>query len=192
MIRLNGNLKLVKNNYYLFITLILIGILLRLLPHAPNMAPIGALALIASWRFSGIKTYIVPLGVLFLTDLYFGFHTTMPWVYGSYALIVSLGALFKQRQSLTILVSLALASSTLFFLITNFGVWITGELYPKTIQGLIECYTLALPFFRNTLLGDIFYSTLFYVLIKYHAEKIVMRYNAAICSYLRFSPPKSI
>jgi hypothetical protein len=92
-----------------------------------------------------------------------GLHDTIPFVYASFALIALLGHSVRKIKPTTVLMS-----STLFFIVSNFGVWFLN--YPLTLEGIIQCYTLALPFFVNTILGDLVYGALliypFYVLKK--------------------------
>lgn len=138
--------------------LIAAATLLRLAPHAPNFQPFGALALFGGALLPGLWAFAVPLGALALSDAVFGFYGIgMIWVYGSYALIVVLGRIALRRRSVPGIAGAALASSVLFYVITNFGEWL-GPLYPHTGAGLIASYAAAVPFFRNTVLSDLAYS----------------------------------
>jgi hypothetical protein len=136
---------------------------LRLVPHPVNFTPIGAMAL-----FSGAKVgrrplaFVAPLGAMLLSDLFIGFHALMPYVYGSVALIVLLGWFALKRASPLRLAGAAVASSVLFYLVTNFGVWLQLGTYPHTIAGLVACYLAAVPYFQNTLAGDLFYTALLF------------------------------
>ena len=151
-------------------TLIIIAaVLLRLVPHEPNVAPIGAMALFGGAYLSKKQALTIPIFVMIISDLFLGFHTTVFWVYGSFLLTGVLGLLLRDKVSLTSVLWASLASSIIFYLITNFGVWFSTSLYPKTFQGLSQSYLMALPFFRNTLLGDLFYNGVFfggYALVK--------------------------
>lgn len=144
--------------------LVMIGLILtaaaaRLLPHPPNFAPIAAMALFGGAHFGSKRwAFLVPLGAMLLSDLVIGLHPVLPVVYASFALIVCLGFWLRARRRLLPIAGAALASSLLFFLITNFGVWALGSFYAKTPQGLLACYVAAIPFFRNTLLGDAVYT----------------------------------
>lgn len=130
----------------------LLAVLFRLLPHLPNFTPITAIALFGGLYFSNKSmAYLVPLFIMVLSDLFLGFHTISIVVYAAFLLVSFIGTRTKKPSVFTILLS-----SISFFIITNFGVWLIG--YPKTWTGLVECYTLAIPFFRNSLLGDFFYS----------------------------------
>lgn len=131
---------------------------LRLLPHIPNVAPIAAMALFGGVYLTKKYALAVPLLALFVSDLFLGFHNTMLFVYGSFLLTGLLGLWLKKHKTVGNIFVTALASSVLFYLITNFGVWLVGGLYPKTVQGLILCYSAAIPFFRNSVMGDLFYT----------------------------------
>ncbi len=142
--------------------LILIGIISRLLPHPANFAPISALALFSGAYLSRKNAIIIPLAAMFISDIFLGFHVTMPYVYASFALIALFGYLLKKKTSFINITALSLSGSFLFFLITNFGVWLSAGMYPHTIPGLTQCFTLAIPFYRNTILGDLVYSGAFF------------------------------
>ena len=146
-----------SNTYFtkkqiVIIAFMLLAVLFRLLPHLPNFTPITAIALFGGLYFSNKSmAYLVPLFIMVLSDLFLGFHTISIVVYAAFLLVSFIGTRTKKPSVFTILLS-----SISFFIITNFGVWLIG--YPKTWTGLVECYTLAIPFFRNSLLGDFFYS----------------------------------
>ena len=142
---------------------IILGVLSRLVPHPANFAPIAALALFGGANLRRRDAIIVPLVSLLISDFFIsGFYgPTMFYVYGSFILIGLIGLWLRTHKNLGAIISSSLISSLLFFLITNFGVW-TGGWYPHTLAGLTETYTAAIPFFRNTILGDIFYTTLFF------------------------------
>lgn len=137
----------------------------RLLPHPPNFAPIAAMALFGGCHFTSKRSaFGVPLIAMFLSDLLlgYGFHPVLPFVYGSFALTVCLGLWVRQRRTPLAIGGAALTASVLFFAVTNFGVWIQGDLYPMTLEGLVRCYVAAIPFFRNTLAGDAFYTVVLF------------------------------
>tara|TARA_B100000900_G_scaffold154361_1_gene131076 strand:- start:720 stop:1208 length:489 start_codon:yes stop_codon:yes gene_type:complete len=131
---------------------VLIAALTRLVPHPPNFAPITAMSLFAGAYFTRKQlAFIVPLLAMLISDLFLGFYTISIFVYLSFALITWMG---QQKNRVT--PKLVLLGSVLFFLISNLGVWLLY--YPKTIDGLLTCFTLAIPFFATSLMGDIFYS----------------------------------
>lgn len=144
------------------IGIIAIVVILRLLPHPPNVAPIGGLALFSGAHLSKKSAIIISLLVMFISDLFLGFHNTMPFVYGSFIAIVFIGSLLRKNQKPIFILKASLAASFLFFIVTNFGVWLVGNMYPKTLSGLVNAYILALPFFRNTIIGDFVYTFSFF------------------------------
>lgn len=150
-----------------FIALVGIVVLaaaMRIIPHPPNFTPITAMALFGGAYLSGtIPAFIVPLAAMSLSDLFLGgFDATMPFIYGSFAVTVGLGFWIRQRSSVLRIGAAALISAVLFFVISNFGVWLVGGLYPRTAEGLITCFVAAVPFFRQTLLGDLIYTATFF------------------------------
>ncbi|HZW39801.1 MAG TPA: DUF6580 family putative transport protein [Ignavibacteriaceae bacterium] len=144
---------------FLLVGLILMAAIVRLLPHPPNFAPITAMALFGGAYFSNKKlSFIVPLVALVLTDVVLGFHYLVPAVYVSFMMIVMVGLMLKNNVKFGTVMAASLASSILFFVVTNFAEWAFGIMYPKTALGLAECFTMAIPFFHNTLLGDLLFT----------------------------------
>ena len=142
---------------------ILIAAALRLVPHWPNFTPIGAMALFGGAYFGRrALAFAAPLGALLVSDAVLGFHAGMPFVYGSVALIVLLGWAIAKRITPLSIAAAALASSVLFFAVTNFGTWLASGMYPPTLTGLAACYVAAIPFFQNTLAGDLAFSALLF------------------------------
>ncbi len=135
----------------------------------PNFSPIGAMALFGAAyfrnKYAGI---LVPLASLFVSDVILelvngtGFHGTMVFVYGSFLLIGMIGWLLRNHTTALTLAVSGLAASILFYLVTNFGVWAMGTWYPHDLNGLMLSYEMGLPFFRYTLLGNLFYISLLF------------------------------
>jgi hypothetical protein len=143
--------------------LILLAAASRLVPHPYNFAPITAIALFGGAHFADKRlAFLVPLIAMFLSDLVLGFHTQMAAVYLSFFLIVGIGLWVQRHRSVGRIAGAMFMSSVLFFILTNFGVWLLDALYPKTAAGLAACYVAALPFFQNTLLGDAVYTLLLF------------------------------
>lgn len=146
------------------ITFILIGAATRLIPHPANFIPIAAMALFGGTYMSKGKALIVPLLAMLASDLFIGFDS-LPMriaVYGSFLITVLIGYWLKNHKDIKNIIFASVLSSVIFFVITNFAVWAFGPMYTKNIFGLAECFTLALPFFRNTILGDFFYTGVFF------------------------------
>lgn len=156
---------MVKNkNIFIFI-LILVAAFSRLIPHPLNFTPIGALGLFAGAYIVDKKIWLLPLCALLLSDFFVGFYepVAMLFVYLGFALSVFIGraVLFEKRSAFR-LVGAAISSATLFFMVSNFGTWLVGTLYPISLAGLVDCYVMAIPFYGNTVLGDLFYVVLLF------------------------------
>ncbi|MBS1537560.1 MAG: GerAB/ArcD/ProY family transporter [Bacteroidetes bacterium] len=162
--------------------MILLAALSRLLPHPPNFAPITAIALFGGAYFSDKRlAFLIPILAMLLSDLIIGFHTTMPFVYGCFALITLIGFRLKENKSAGRIALASVAGSTLFFVITNFAVWALSSSYPYSISGLIACYAAAVPFYDytpfssmllNTFMGDVFFSAVFFGAFAIAEQKI--------------------
>lgn len=146
--------------YLIAYLLIGLAVVLRIMPHAPNFAPIAALALFGGVYLNRRFALIIPLAALVISDFFIGFYSykIMLSVYLSFAMIGLGGIWLRRHKRVGPVVGATLAGSTLFFLVTNLAVWAFGSLYPPTLAGLLASYTMALPFFKNTLLGDLFYT----------------------------------
>lgn len=157
------NKKIPPEKILAIAAIILSAVFMRLIPHAPNMSPIGALALFSGIVMPNIMGISISLIALFISDLFLGFHATMPFVYGSFVLIAMLGYILRKKVSLVKVGIGSLLGSILFFIITNFGVWLTSAMYEKNIGGLVRAYDMGIPFFRNTLFGDLLYNAIFFM-----------------------------
>lgn len=137
---------------------IVLGAVARVIPHLPNATPIGAIALFGGAYLPKGQALIVPLLGMAVADFFLGSHSTIAWVYGSFLLISLVGIYLKDRASVKNVFLASTFSSLLFFLVTNFGVWFSTSMYTKDLAGLGQSYLMGLPFLRNTLVGDLFYS----------------------------------
>ena len=161
-----------KTKFITVLALIVSAALIRVIPHWPNFTPIVALALFGGKEIrSMLLSVLVVFGSMFLSDAILGFHPVMWATYLALGLIVLVGHFVKDRAS-----SIALAtigSSFLFFVVSNFGVWISGWLYPRTVIGLSECFVAAIPFFGYSLLGDLFYSAVIFSIYQLVERRLV-------------------
>ena len=139
---------------------VLLGVGLRFLPHPPNVAPLSALAIFGGAYLSRRYALTLPLLAWILSDLVIGLDSTFPFTWGSILIAGLLGLWVRSRRNYATLLGVGFVNSIFFFIFTNFGVWLVGGLYPHTLGGFIQCYTLAIPFYRNTLAGDLVYLTL--------------------------------
>jgi len=154
-----------KSPRVLFIaSIIVLAVVARLIPHPFNFTPVGASALFAGALFDRKRfAFIVPFAAMLLSDAVIGFHSGMPVVYGCFAAAVCIGFVLRghTRSPLAVLAG-AVSSATLFFVVTNFYVWIAGTLYPHTMAGLATCYVAAIPFYGNQLAGDAVYAAVLF------------------------------
>jgi hypothetical protein len=157
---------------------VLAAVLMRLLPHPWNMTPLGAMFLFSGATFTRKwNSLLVPLAALLVSDyavihiLYGGRYSWFnPYSWAGFLLIGIIGWALRNRITYATVVAGSVAGSVVFFLVSNFGVWAAGQLYPRTWSGLAMCYLAGLPFFRNTAMGDLIYAGLMfgsYVLIRY-------------------------
>lgn len=165
----------------LAISLIVLGFLSRLIIHLPNFTPVLSIAL-----FSGVylkskkQAFLTPLFLLAISDIVIGFHHTMIYTWASVVLISGLGLWLKQNKSLTNILGVSLASSILFFVVSNLGVWLVGGLYPLTLAGLVNCFVLAVPFFAGTLISTIVYSFILFGLYEVIATRLQTAKSAVL------------
>ncbi len=154
----------ISPKFYVVLTMIFAGAVMRLIPHWPNFTPIAAIALFGG-TFLKRKdlAFLIPVVAMLLSDLIIGFHSTMFAVYASFIAIVSLGLFLQSRLTVVNTISASLASSILFYLITNFASWTSGIMpYPMNVAGLMQSYVAGLPFFFNGILGDLFYNSVLF------------------------------
>jgi hypothetical protein len=138
--------------------LLVLGIFSRLIVHSWNFTPVIALALFGGVYLKRKQAIIVPLILFAVTDLILGFHKVMFFTWGSVVLIAAAGLWIKKNKNLKTVLGGGLASAVLFYVVTNFGVWLVTGMYPMTFAGLLECYTMGIPFFRGTLVGTFVYG----------------------------------
>ena len=143
----------------LILLLFVVGITSRLFPHLPNFAPIIAIALFSGAYLKKKHSLWVPISLYVVSDLIIGLHSVVLFTWGSVLLISLLGRLLRKRRSLTTNLVYALAASFIFFIISNFGVWLNGW-YGYSFSGLVQCYIMAIPFLRISLVANVMYMLL--------------------------------
>ena len=156
-----------KRNYQPFIfacILIVVAAITRFIPHPFNFTAIGAMALFSGANFKDKRyAFLLPIITMLLTDLYFGFHFSIVPVYLCFAFTVWMGIRISRNQKPFVIASASVISSFVFFLITNLPVWYADlSLYPITIKGTLQSYNMAIPFFSNQIIGDLFYNTILF------------------------------
>ncbi len=158
-----------NRNENFLIGFVLLAVWFRLIPHPPNVAPITALALFSGASFRNKWFSIMfPLIAMVLSDIVLGFSTISLWVYSAFILITMFAWLVKELRWTSILIS-----SLIFFIVSNFGVWVLS--YPHTIEGLITCYTMAIPFFGYSILGDMAWSLILFGLYETIKQNVFVK-----------------
>ena len=149
-----------KKHLLIYSILFATGVVARLVPHPANFTPIGAIMLFGGFYFSRKAGWLMFLPVLLVSDALLGFYDwrLMAVVYGSFLVMGLLGTTLRKNYSYRSAVVRVIGGSVSFFAITNFAVWAFSSWYPHTVAGLLTCYELALPFFRSSLSGDIFFG----------------------------------
>ena len=147
---------------FLFLTAVVaLAACARLIPHPPNVSPIGAIALFGGTFFPRkCGAFLVPLAAMLLSDLVLGLHAILPVVYGCFALSVLFGRWLRSRRRFVPVALATIAGAVQFFVITNSACWLLW--YPHTLGGFCDCYVAAIPFFRNTLVGDVVFTTVLF------------------------------
>jgi len=145
------------------VLLITIGISARLLPHPANFSPVAALAIFGALYLPRKWTLVLPVSIMFLSDIIIGFYAwqIMASVYACFILTSGLALWAKKYKTFSTILGTTVLGSIIFFLVTNAAVWGFGTMYTHNFSGLLQSYYMALPFFRNSLLGDLFYTGIF-------------------------------
>ncbi|MBZ0165814.1 MAG: hypothetical protein K8I00_03335 [Candidatus Omnitrophica bacterium] len=156
----------------LAILLIALGVLSRFLIHIPNFTPVLAIALFAGYYLSKRNALIVPLLMMVISDAFVGFHSLVFFTWGTVVLISLLGMRNRDDKSLKTVGLSSIGGAVLFYLITNFGVWLFYPTYPKSLAGILECYVVAIPYFRGTLLSTLMYSAVLFVGYEFMAARL--------------------
>jgi len=147
-----------KNRNILILIIILIGAFSRIIPHPPNFTAIGAISILGGVYFGrNYLAFLVPILSMLISDFVLGFNMALS-VYLAFLIMIPLGIGIKNKLSKLSVIKASIYASIVFFLITNFSVWIFSTVYPNNIYGLLICYYAGIPFFFNTLLGNIFFS----------------------------------
>ena len=154
------------------ISLILILAISRLIPHPPNFTPIIAVAIMSSCFFKNINLSIIILVIsMLLSDLFIGFYYNIFFVYFSLILITIIFFKINKKINYKTLLIFSFFGSLIFYIISNFGVWMLSGIYEKNLNGLVTCYILAIPFFKNTLMSTIIFSYIAFFANSFYKKK---------------------
>lgn len=151
-------------NIIIPIIIVLLAAASRLVDHPANFTPIVAMSIFAGAYVRGYWGFAIPVAAMIVSDYFIGFYDwqVMVSVYASVLLAYGVGIFLRMHQTWQSVLSAAIISSVIFFAITNFAVWAFFNWYPHTVQGFLNCYTLAIPFFRNSFFGDIIYTAVLF------------------------------
>ena len=167
-------------NKHILLGLMIVAVLSlsRLIPHPPNFTPILGMAVFSGAIFGKrYMSYLIPIAAMLLSDLYLGFHASMPVIYFSIAVCVLIGTTIETRVSiLNSFLSISLGV-VFFFLITNFMVWYGSGMYELSISGLMTCYLMGLPFLQNTFISSILYGMGAFLIYDILNKRIVFNKN---------------
>lgn len=173
-------MTILKRNYLIIYGLIALVILSRLVPHPVNFTPMGALGLFAGAYLARKSAWLIPVAALVISDLFIGLYepVAMLFVYLGFASGAFIGHyLLRDRSSGLLLAGSSVAVSVIFFLLSNFGTWLAGTLYPMTLAGLVQCYILALPFFGNTLASTLIYTFVLFTVIEVLNQRLYRQHS---------------
>ena len=146
-----------KNKTLIILLIILIGAFSRIIPHPPNFTAIGAISILGGLYFNKkYLAFITPITAMFLSDILLG-YTPIISVYIAFLMIIPLGIKMRENLTYSSIFKTSIYAGILFFLITNFTSWLYNPIYPQNVSGLIMSYTAGIPFFANTLLGNLFF-----------------------------------
>ena len=152
------------NNKYILVFLLIVVTSFSnvLLSNIPNFSPVASVALFSGFYLSNKKiALLVPIICMLISDYFIGFHSLMWAVYLSFSVTVVIGFLMKKANGKLIFLN-SIFSAVLFFIITNFAVWALGSFYSKDFTGLLTCFSMGIPFLKNTLLSAVIFSSILF------------------------------
>lgn len=144
---------------YIALLLVAFGVVMRILPHPANLAPVGAIALFGGATLNKRIGWWLPVVVMAISDMNLGYYSSAPFTWLGFLFVGLLGLYVHRYRSWIRIPIAALCGSLLFFIVSNFGVWLVHGLYATTWNGLVQCFVMAIPFLRPTIAGDLIYST---------------------------------
>lgn len=151
-----------KINILLIISVVVLFVAMRLIPHIPNFTPVLSIGLyLGTFYKNKINSTLLLLAFMLISDSFLGFYPSIVFVYFGIISSIFIGSLNKNKSLLNSGSNVFLAS-TLFFVVSNFGVWLIDGFYVYNVEGLVLCYYKAIPFFKNEIMGNIFYSSILF------------------------------
>ena len=160
------------------ISIIFILVFSRLIPHPPNFTPIITVSIMSAFLFKNFYTSLTVLLIsMLLSDFFIGTHSNMIFVYFSLFLVCYISYTRFIKFNYKNIFVYSIMGSLLFFVISNFGVWFLGNLYTPDLNGLINCYILAIPFFKNIIISTVFFSYIAYFATNIYEKKSHLYFN---------------
>lgn len=167
-----------KNDLMIPIIMMTLLVVSRMISDIPNFTATIALIMFTSYLIRDkFLSVLVILVSQIISDLYIGIYSSMFFVYGAYVFIALLSPIIMNKLSFKSVLISSLVTPTIFYIVSNFGVWITGSTYPLSLDGLIMCYVAGIPFFDETLLSTVVFSVTIYVMMKLivkEPEKLIL------------------
>ena len=167
-----------KNDLMIPIIMMFLLVISRVISDIPNFTATIALIMFTSYLIRDkFLSVLVILVSQIISDLYIGIYSSMFFVYGAYVFIALLSPIIMNKLSFKSVLISSLVTPTIFYIVSNFGVWITGSTYPLSLDGLIMCYVAGIPFFDETLLSTVVFSVTIYVMMKLivkEPEKLIL------------------
>ena len=167
-----------KNNLMIPIIMMTLLVISRMISDIPNFTATIALIMFTSYLIRDkFLSVLVILVSQIISDLYIVIYSSMFFVYGAYVFIALLSPIIMNKLSFKSVLISSLVTPTIFYIVSNFGVWITGSTYPLSLDGLIMCYVAGIPFFDETLLSTVVFSVTIYVMMKLivkEPEKLIL------------------
>ena len=166
--------------------IVLLAVLARFAPHAPNFSPVFGALLFGGARLKGRDAIWFPMALLALSDIVLTtqvYHLRLDWtepaLLAAFASVALIGRWLRERVSVRTVLAASLVGAVAFFLISNFGVWLGGGMYSPTWKGLLDCYAAGLPFFRNSLLSSVLFTGLLFGLYEFYLRKLSLGRSGA-------------
>ena len=148
-------------HWYWIAGLIMCLALSRLIPHPPNFTALGAIGILAGATIKDFRSaLLVPMIAMLISDAFLGFHSSMIFVYAAIAGIVVANRLFLRRITFGKLIISTVMTAGLFYIVTNFGAWLSHNMYPQTLNGLVQAYIAGLPFLKNTFISTFLFTVI--------------------------------
>jgi hypothetical protein len=162
--------------------MIILCAVLRVVPHPPNLAPVGATAVLAGRTMPRWLAIVTVLVAMFVGDVLLAWtrgypivNPTTPFVYAGFAIQALLGRALVRRRGGAI--AAAVLGACAFFVISNVGLWLTSDFYPHTSAGLSTCFVAAIPYFERTLVGDVAWTVALSLVYVMMARRLETRRN---------------